>query len=82
MMMYLVVLCLMGDDVTISFRHVNDSIWECAWYGLSLKSQKLLPLMLVSAQKQIYIKGYMNMRCTRQSVKNVSKFIREEKQSP
>lgn len=62
----------MGDDVTIGFRTVHDSIWECTWYELPLQSQKLFPMMLAAAQKPVYIEGYMNTRCTREAVKKVN----------
>lgn len=71
MMIYLVLLCLLGDDVTIRFRQVHDSIWECSWYKFPLDTQKLLPMILMAAQKPVFIKGYMNMQCTRESVKKV-----------
>lgn len=71
MMIYLVLLCLMGDDVTIRFCQVHDSFWECSWYELPFPTQKLLPVILNAAQKPVFIKGYMNMRCTRESIKKV-----------
>lgn len=72
MMIYLIELCFLGNEVTIKFAEVNDVICNCCWYKFPLNTQKLLPLTLRAAQKPVYIKGYMNVQCTRESVKKVS----------
>lgn len=68
----------MGDDVTISFRTVHDSLWECTWYEMPLSSQKIFPMILAAAQKPVYIEGYLNTQCTRESVKKVQNSIKLE----
>lgn len=71
MKMYIVVLCLFGDDVTKRFAEAIDSIYLCSWDEFPLDSQKLFPMVLMLAQKPVYIHGYMNVRCTRESIKIV-----------
>lgn len=71
MMVYLVVLCFWSDEVTFKFGLINGKICECSWYKFPMKTQRLLPVLLMNVQKPVYIEGYMNVRCTRESVKIV-----------
>lgn len=71
MMVYLVVICFWSDEVTIKFGRLNESICECSWYELPMETQRLLPIMLMNIQRPVNMKGYMNVRCTRESVKLV-----------
>lgn len=70
-MIYLVELCFLGNEVTLKYAEISDVICNCSWYKFPLSTQKLLPMFLIAAQKPIYIKGYMNVKCTRESVKKV-----------
>lgn len=65
-------LCVFGDETTTKFEKVYGSICKCAWYEFPMETQKVLPLMLRIAQQPVHLRGYMNVRCTREFMKAVS----------
>lgn len=65
------VLCFNGDNVSTQFEEINNAFIECGFYQFPLNMQKLLPIMLMTIQKPVYICGYMNTHCTRAAYKVV-----------
>lgn len=72
-MTYIFVLCIFGDETTTKFEEIHLAIGKCKWNEFPIEIQKLLPLVLRVAQEPIYLGGYMNVRCTRPFMKEVSK---------
>lgn len=68
---YLSVLCFFGDEVNTQFENIQNWIYYCNWLNYPFKVQRLIPTMLIVAGKPIYIQGFMNVRCTRESVRKV-----------
>lgn len=64
-------MCIYGDDVTSQFGEIHNSIYKCDWPKYPLRIQKLIPMMLIVAEKPVYIQGYMNIRCNRELIKKV-----------
>lgn len=68
---YIIVLCLVGGEVSTQFDLMFYSMNEISWSEFPLEAQKLLLMMITIAQKPIYIEGYMNTQCTREMLKKV-----------
>lgn len=68
---YIVFLCLVGDTATTRFEDINTTLWSCSLTQFPLHIQKTLPTILAATQKPIYMKGFMNVRCTREVLKVV-----------
>lgn len=64
--------CDFGENVTSRFLSINDVIYECHWYSFPEEVQRILPIIMVSAQKPVYIKGFGNILCTRENFKKVN----------
>lgn len=63
-------LCDFGDKVTNRFTSLCDSYYEILWYHLPLAQQKHIILMILNAQRPIYLDGFM-VQCTREMFKKV-----------
>lgn len=72
---YIAVFCLIGDSVTNSFEDVNEAVWNCSWNEFPLETQKSLLMILAIMQKPIYIKGFLNVRCTRVILNTVNSIL-------
>lgn len=75
MKIYIVVLCLYGDDVTTHFTEIHEKMYNTSWNHFPLAVQKIFPVVLANCQQPVYLHGYLNVRCTRESVKKVRKGI-------
>lgn len=71
-LIYVIVLCLFGYEVTLRFDEINDSIYRCGWTELPLNVQRLLPTMMMISQNPVYIEGYFNDPCTREFLTKVN----------
>lgn len=71
-MNYIFMLCVFGDETTTKFEKMYGSICKCSWYEFPIETQKVLPLVLRTAQQPVHLRGYMNVRCTREFMKAVS----------
>lgn len=74
-LIYLGLLCIYGDEVTINFEAIHNSIYFCDWFKYPLGTQRFIPFMLAVAQKPVSIQGFMNFRYSRESVKMVFSII-------
>lgn len=73
LILWLYLFCHFGDQTTERFGVIDDQFYQIAWYKLSLNEQKLLPLAISVAQKEIYFKVFGNISCTRDTFKKVCK---------
>lgn len=62
---------MFGNETTTRFEEIHQSLCQCPWNEFDLEIQKLLPLILMVAQKPIYLQGYMSVKCTREFMKTV-----------
>ena len=66
--------CNFGENVTNRFSGINDTIYECtSWYSFPKEVQRILPIVMVSAQQSLVIKAFGNISCTRQTFQKVNK---------
>lgn len=70
-MIYVVVLCLFGDDMTYAFDEIYHEIDATSYYELPVEMQKYIPMMMAIGQKSMHMKGHMNLKCNRPFLKQV-----------
>lgn len=68
---FFAILCFSGDHLTNRLAEIHNAIYSIAWNELPLDIQKLLPLLLNGTQEPDYIRGLMNVECSRESFKKV-----------
>lgn len=61
--------CEIGQDVSNQFNKLSDDIWKCDWYLLSHQLQRMLIVIIINAQDPVFIRGFGNVECTRDSFK-------------
>lgn len=71
--------CHIGNNVTQHFEDVENTVYELSWHLLPPKMQQNLPTMIAVAQRDVFIRGIANIRCTRDVFKkvfrNIFKFV-------
>lgn len=67
----LYVLCYLGDLVTHRFLEVADKAYRTSWTFLPLDQQKKFIIIIAMAQKRVYVRGYAQIRSTREIFMNV-----------
>lgn len=65
-------LCDLGENVTTRFSQIEDKICTCEWYIFRTNVQKILPILIRSAQKPVIVQGFANLTCTRDAFKKVN----------
>lgn len=63
--------CNLGETMTKQFDGFNNGLSCFNWYFLSVKMQKLLVIVMANTQTSIHIRGYGNIKCTREAFKKV-----------
>lgn len=68
--------CLVGHETTTNYEDIFCTMCShWTWNKFSLNIQKRLPMILSSAEKPVYLKGYIGVYCTRDFIKTVSTAI-------
>lgn len=66
-------MCNAGEKLTNGFLKVGDLIYDCPWHRLPIKLRKYIPCIIAVSQRPVYIQGYGNIKCTRETFKSVNK---------
>lgn len=69
-MAWLFSFCTFGNSWTVRFCQLDGMIFEGPWYLLPIDMQKKLPLMIMVAQKPVYMKRFAEFQCTREGILN------------
>lgn len=72
--------CHLGEELTERFQHLGYEFYSLAWYSLPVHMQKEFPTMISMSQQRLYLRGYINTRCTRALFKRVRHFTFNSKQ--
>lgn len=64
------VFCNCGEMVVNAF---DDELCRWEWHLFSMEFQRMLIVAIANAQRPVFIRGYCNIQCTRNSFKKVSK---------
>lgn len=64
--------CEFGERLTGRFNEIDQQVNQCDWYTFPLQIQKLLPIFLKGTQNPIVLYGIGELKCTRETFKDVS----------
>lgn len=68
--------CYFGHEITHHFDNIPNLLYCTNWYKLPLKMQRdSIMLMMMIAQKSVYLRGSGNIDCTLDVFRRVSLFI-------
>lgn len=67
----LFVTCELGEGVVNIFSEIDNEIVQSNWYLFPRNVQKMLPLVMINAQKPVVIKCFGNVACTRWQFRKV-----------
>lgn len=65
------IFCNFGENINDHFSRVDDTIYDCDWYTFPKEIQRMLPVVMISAQRPVTLTGFANFSCTRQAFKKV-----------
>lgn len=68
---FFLVVCNIGENVTISFDKINESIYDIAWYECPVNLQKYLIPMIMASEKPLHIHVFGKYECCRDTFKEV-----------
>lgn len=63
--------CHIGNTVTQRFEDVGNTVYKLSWHLLPPQVQRDLPMVIAIAQKDVFIRGFANIHCTREVFKKV-----------
>lgn len=63
--------CESGERVTTRFDDIKSNIYQCDWHSFRIEVQKIMPLLMQSAQQPVFIAGFGNITFTRETFKKV-----------
>lgn len=70
-MLWCYMFCNFRENITNQFNVINHAINGCDWYLFPHEVQRILPTIMVSTQRPLILRGFVNVVCTREAFKNV-----------
>lgn len=67
----ILIFCELGDRITDRFNKIPDIIYQRNWYTFPNEIQKIIPIIMMAAQKPVVLQGFLNLEFTRESFKKV-----------
>lgn len=64
--------CEFGERVSNKFNEVDNIFCHLNWYTFPKDIQRMLPTIIISTQEAVFLRGFANYSCTRESFQNVS----------
>lgn len=64
--------CEIGQQFTSKYDSIGVTLDKLRWYKLPMKMQRLLPVIILTAQQQLAIECFGSVLCLRTSFKSVS----------
>lgn len=64
--------CEFGEMVTTASNAYDADVYCCGWYLLPIKMQKMYLIFKSNTQHPMIIRGYANIKCTREIFKEVN----------
>lgn len=71
--------CEFSARLTNQFETICDALLQCNWYLYPIKLQKMLIMVIVNVQQPVQVAGFGNMKCSRDSFKQVQFCIEKQK---
>lgn len=63
--------CELGELISEQYEKVDLQLFECKWYRFPIQIQRELVIVIANVQQPVYIYGYGNVLCTRDTLKEV-----------
>lgn len=67
--------CLLSENITLRLHVIADAFYECSWYYLSAKYQKLFILPIQRSQKELRLNGLGLVNCSLEIFSRVNRLI-------
>lgn len=63
--------CDFGEKITTQFQEFNNELNKSNWFEFPIDYQRMYVIVLANAQQMVIVKGFGNIPCTREAMKNV-----------
>lgn len=70
--MLLLLLCVLGEMVTIQFCEFNEQVYQCHWYLFSVEMQRIFGVFMSITQQTAVVRGFANALCTHEAFRKVT----------
>lgn len=67
--------CEVGEQLNIRSMQINDAICELDWDTFPHQVQRMMPIILLTAQNPVKLEGYGGIICCRGTFKKVCKIL-------
>lgn len=57
--------------LSYQFRMFNEELWQRDWYLFPIELQRMLVIFMLDTEQSMIIRGYGNIKCTRDAFKGV-----------
>lgn len=64
--------CEFGQQFSDAFGDFDGGFYQVDWYLLPFAIQRMLPMIILNAQKPVVVKCFGNISCERETFKKVS----------
>lgn len=68
-------LCNFGEQVASHYFDLSDAIYNIPWRLCQLETKKLLIPMIIISRKPVYLEGFAQLQCSRETYKKVIAYI-------
>lgn len=69
--LHLCLFSIFADYITSRFQSLGDIIYQINWYVLPVDMQKNLQSVIAMSQKRVFVRGYADVRSTREAFRKV-----------
>lgn len=63
----------MGEMVCHQFNAFNEQLCQTDWYAFPIEVQRMLVIFMLDTEQPALIRGFGNIKCTREAFKNVTR---------
>lgn len=67
--------CNFGEMLSQESQVFNDELWQCNWYLLPIKVQRMLVMFMIDTEQPMSIHGYGNIECSRNTFRKVDALV-------
>lgn len=64
--------CELGEMISEEYEEIDQRLFECNWHKFPIEMQRMFVIATVNFQQPVYIRGYGDILCTRETLKKVS----------
>lgn len=67
----ILMICEIGENINKSFNEITSAINKLNWHLFPIEAKKMLPMIMIVAQKPVVFKGFGSTACVRETFKQV-----------